>query len=629
MIKKLILLFVCCFITSSTFASENEAPLVNVLLDQLEKNQNQESGEANFIENKDVNEKPNPKEVPVFQSFLEENNVPLSRRVIANHQGYKDQDRDPIMIDMLELRDMDIKDVLKLIARKTGLNIVAGSDVSGRVTLFLRDVEVHEALSIILNSNNLAYIEENNIIRILPAAEYESFYGRKFGQPIQARVIKLRGLKSSDVAVLLNEMKSSVGKVITDDKSNTIMLVDIPTKLDEMEAFLYEIDHPLVGKVFDLHYVEAEGIAPKIEPLLTQGIGMIKFDVRSNKLYIKDTKEKIKEVSVFIQAVDVPQSTQVFDVSYAKVDEIAATVEKVLTPGVGQVEFDVRSNKLIVMDTVAKINEIAEMMIHLDRKEKEVLVDARIVQVTLTDGFRMGIDWDQLLPDTEDMSFSSNFGGLGAAVPNKATLTIGTLNFDHYSIVIDALEEMGHTSVLSNPRVAVVNNEEAKILVGTTQPYVTSSVTQTDGSATTAETVNFIDVGVKLFVTPKIHHDDYITLKIKPEVSTAATSLETSEGNFIPIVDTSEVETTVRVKDGVTIVIGGLIKEEEVNDIEQLPVFGRIPLIGRAFRNETRSKVKTEIVIFLTPHIITGDVQAPASSEPLSEETEYKIYSYP
>jgi len=565
---------------------------------------------------------------PEFRAFLEENDVELQQRQQPNVPVVEVK-QEAIMLDFLELRDMDIKDVLKMIARKTGLNIVAGKDISGRVTIFLRDVEVHEALSIILNSNGLAYVEENNIIRVMPAHEYEAFYGRKFGQPIQARVVKLRGLKSTDVTTLLGEMKSAVGKIITDDKSNTVMLVDIPSKLDEMEAFLYEIDQPLVGQMFELHYVQAEEITPKVEQLLTPDIGMVKFDLRSNKLYIKDIQDRMDEITLFVKAVDVPQSTQVFDLSYAKAEDVAATIEKVLTPGVGQVQYDQRSNKLIVMDTLAKLNDIAEMMIHLDRKEKEVLVEARIVQVTLTDGFRMGIDWDQLLPDTEDFSFTSGFGGLGSDVSKKATLTIGTLNSDNYAIVIEALEEMGHTSVLSNPRVAVVNNEEAKILVGTTKPYITSSTTQADGSSITAETVNFIDVGVKLFVTPQIHHDGYITMLIKPEVSSAATSLETSQGNSIPIVDTSEVETTVRVKDGVTIVIGGLIKEEKVNDIEQLPLFGRLPIIGRAFRNETRSKVKTEIVIFLTPRIITGDVPVPIFTSVADSNNEYQIYSYP
>jgi type II secretory pathway component GspD/PulD (secretin) len=150
---------------------------------------------------------------------------------------------------------------------------------------------------------------------------------------------------------------------------------------------------------------------------------------------------------------------------------------------------------------------------------------------------------------------------------------------------------------------------EARILVGSSKPYVTTTTTApSSGPVTVSEEVKFIDVGVKLVVTPVIHKDGYITMKIRPEVSSAATSLKTGQNNLIPIVDTSEVETTVRVKDGVTIMIGGLIKEEKSRGDFKVPVLGDIPLVGSAFKSQSRGKEQSEIVIFLTPRIISGDV---------------------
>ena len=166
------------------------------------------------------------------------------------------------------------------------------------------------------------------------------------------------------------------------------------------------------------------------------------------------------------------------------------------------------------------------------------------------------------------------------------------------------------TNILSSPSITTVNNKEAKILVGSTQPYVTTTTTTpSSGPTTTAESVNFIEVGVKLYVTPTIHNDDFITMKIKPEVSSVTSSLKTSDNNEIPIVESSEAETTVLVKDRVTIVIGGLIKEEKVKNTEKVPILGDIPFFGNAFRNESDKVTKTEIVIFLTPRIISGDVE--------------------
>jgi len=174
---------------------------------------------------------------------------------------------------------------------------------------------------------------------------------------------------------------------------------------------------------------------------------------------------------------------------------------------------------------------------------------------------------------------------------------------------LEALETVGDTNILASPSVTSLNNQEAKILVGTTEPYVTTTTTTTSsGPATTAESVNFIDVGVKLYVTPAINQEKFIKMKIRPEISSVTDTLETSTNNKIPIVETSQAETTVMVKDGVTIVIGGLIKEEKVNTTNKIPVLGSIPVLGAAFRSVDNSTKKTEIVIFLTPRIISGEV---------------------
>src|SRR5262249_8776654 len=126
---------------------------------------------------------------------------------------------------------------------------------------------------------------------------------------------------------------------------------------------------------------------------------------------------------------------------------------------------------------------------------------------------------------------------------------------------------------------------------------------------------------VKLYVTPMIHKDRNITMKIKPEVSSVTSFVTTSNNNKIPVVDTSQAETRVMVKDGVTIVIGGLIKDEKVESINKIPVLGDLPLFGFAFRNKDNSIKKTELVIFLTPKIISGDVASERKPSDVLSET--------
>jgi type II secretory pathway component GspD/PulD (secretin) len=188
-------------------------------------------------------------------------------------------------------------------------------------------------------------------------------------------------------------------------------------------------------------------------------------------------------------------------------------------------------------------------------------------------------------------------------------MSIGTLSGDNYEVLIQALDSEGATNILSSPRITTLNGQEAKILVGSSEPYVTSTTTTpSSGPSTVSESVNFIEVGVKLYVTPQIHKDKFITMKLKPEISSVTRTLKTGNNNTIPVVDTSEAETTVTVKDGITIVIGGLIKEEKILTKNKVPLLGSIPVLGAAFRNSDDLKRKTEIVVFLTPRIITGDV---------------------
>ncbi len=535
----------------------------------------------------------------------------------------------PIILDALDLRDIDINDALKLIANKSGLNIIAGRAVQGRVTIFLKDVEVHEALTIILKSNNLAYVEDHGVIQIMPESDYAQLYGIKFGRQTQNKIVTLKSIKAMDALALLMQMKTADGRIVSDDQSNTLMIEDVPEKVKFMINYLQTIDLPTQWQTFELKFVSVEGMAGKITEQLTPRIGATKFDVASNKLFIKDTPDKLKDFQKLISQIDIPRQTKVFKINYAKADNILKAITPMLTKDIGAAQSDVRSNTLVVTDIAPKIEEMKTIVEALDKNEKEVLIEARIIQITLDDSYKMGVNWEAIVEKYHDLHFTNNFG-LGSAISPVSTASIGTLSKDSYNAVLNMIATMGKTKVLSNPRIAVINNEEARILIGTTKPYVTTSSTTTaTGPVTTAQTVNFIDVGVKLHVTPTIHDDGYITMKIKPEVSSAATSLTTSDNNQIPIVDTSEVETVIRVKDDVTIIIGGLIKDEAQNSKDKIPVLGDIPLLGKAFRRENRSINKTETIIFLTPHIISGDVHVDPERYPLVDIKQGETYYSP
>jgi len=175
--------------------------------------------------------------------------------------------------------------------------------------------------------------------------------------------------------------------------------------------------------------------------------------------------------------------------------------------------------------------------------------------------------------------------------------------------MVQALKTVGDANILSSPRITVLNNEEAKILVGSSEPYATNTVTQGTSTTTTATSLTFIDIGVQLFVTPTINRDGFIGMKIRPEISSSTSNYTYgTPATTVPIVTTTQAETTVSIKDGTTIIIGGLIKDERSDNVSKVPFLGDIPFLGAAFKNTEQEISKKEIVIFLTPHIVSGDV---------------------
>ena len=134
----------------------------------------------------------------------------------------------------LDLKGVDILDVLKLLSQKSGLNFIAGRNVSGRVTIFVNDVDVWEAFELIIGANDLAYERRGDIVTVMMARDYELIYGEKFQERKQSLVVSLKYAKVAQVATVLNQIKSSVGRVVADEATNTLIVSDVPTQLEEM-----------------------------------------------------------------------------------------------------------------------------------------------------------------------------------------------------------------------------------------------------------------------------------------------------------------------------------------------------------------------------------------------------------
>jgi len=446
----------------------------------------------------------------------------------------------------LDIKGMDLVDVLKMLAARSGTNIVVGKNVTGKVTLFLKDVDIWNAFEIILAANDLAYEKKNSIIYVMTQRDYESLYGERYQDKKKVEIVKLEYAKAIDIARTLNQMKSSIGKVVVDENSNTLVLMD--------------------------------------------------------------AAEQIKEMTDFIEHADIPIQTRVFNLNYAQAEKLSAKIQETVTKGVGNIKIDERTNKIAVTDYPDKLNEIERILRAFDEKTQQVLIDAQIIEVSPSDKFEMGVDWDFWIRKNFKISGS-------LPISHTGRLLLGTADVlpkgkGEYKAILDLLRTIGETKILSSPRIMTLNNQEAKILVGSKEAYITSTTSQS-GSGTTviSQNVNFVDVGIKLYVTPAINTDGFITMKIRPEISTSKLTDITSVGQItqVPIVSTSETETTVMVKDGITIIIGGLRKDEKTKTVTKIPLLGDIPFLGTLFRKTSDEVKRTELVILLTPHIMSGE----------------------
>lgn len=473
----------------------------------------------------------------------------------------------------LDIKGMDIVDVLKTLANRANMNLVIGRNVTGRVTLFLKDVDVWDAFEILLLANDLAYERKGDIINVMTQRDYEMMYGERYKDKKIAKVVQLRYAKSADLSRALNQIKTNNGKVVVDEGSNTVVLVDIPSKVKEMHDFIKKTDLPLKTEIFSLNYAQAEKVTPKIQELLTKGVGLIRLDERTNKIAVTDYPSKIEEVAKIIR------------------------------------EFD--------------------------EKTPQVLIDAQIVEVYPKNEFSMGVNWDYWLsknfritgffPALSTSSVDSIPAALYYGVSAASSTATPNAKYEQKTI-IDALRLIGETKILSSPRIMALNNQEAKILVGYKDAYITSTTSQSSaGTVVTASSVNFVDVGIQLYVTPTINKDNFITMKIKPVVSSSKIQTLTAEDKQtqVPIVTTSEAETTIMLKDGSTVMIAGLKKDKKDHEVRKVPLLGDIPILGAAFRSAKKENTKTELVIFITPRIVSGEESVSYSSITKAKEIEY------
>jgi type IV pilus assembly protein PilQ len=360
---------------------------------------------------------------------------------------------------------------------------------------------------------------------------------------------------------------------------------------------------------------------------------------KGNFIYVYTLKE-IKEIEQAQRQV----STEVIRLYYTPAANAVTMIKPVLSSD-AQVSFttpadsgidggtsDIGGNShaiediIVVTDYPENIEKVRKIIRELDRRPQQILVEATIVRAALTDDNALGVDFN-VLAGVNFSDFVFNDGGqisgntIGDGTSSSSVGSVGTGNnftnningglrlgfvSDNVSVFLSALEGVTDTAVLANPKVLALNKQRGEVIVGRKDGYYTTTVTE----SSTVQTVEFLETGTKLYFRPYIGDDGYIRMEIHPEDSSGGLT-----SSNLPFKITTEVTSNVMVKDGHTIVIGGLFREASDSSRSQVPVLGNIPLAGTLFRQQRDRTQREEVIILLTPHIIKNDVAYAQLSE--------------
>ncbi|HVA66464.1 MAG TPA: type IV pilus secretin PilQ [Elusimicrobiota bacterium] len=442
--------------------------------------------------------------------------------------------------------------------------------------------------------------------------------------------------------------------------------VDIMSHLPTGKVTL-DFDQTDVGDVFQLFAAKA-GIniiyGPDIQGQLTLHLNKVPFNeafrtvldmLNLTTIQVGDNVLRVLTPKALATVqTEAATTTQIIPLNYAKASDLAATIQQVIAAEKipGEAISDSKTNSVIVTASPSSLTQIAQMVEQLDVRPKEVLIEAKMVEVSLDNSLDYGIQWNEVsqgangggtdytgLPFTETAPIVGTGGTSGAnsqlsysnflanqpgkAIPNLASaitgsgvslapnsafgaLTLGRIT-SHYILnaTLSAAAAANKVKILSDPKIATLNNQPANINVVTSVPYVTTTIVAGNTGTNVPQTVSYATEGIQLTVTPLINADGRITLTINPNVSQPSATASANASTGAPALDTRSAQTTVMVKNGDTIVIGGLIQDSVTNDISKIPLLGDIPILGWLFKSTHQVHSRNELLIFVTPTIMT------------------------
>jgi len=496
----------------------------------------------------------------------------------------------------------------ELFAQTITLNHI---DANSIATAFRCMSSGYGSIHSIQKSNSLLIIDtQDNLETIL--AEI-----KKVDKPIPGLIVfavSLKYLDAESVKTVLEGMCSKYGTISVVEKANSLIISDTAESLQAILAEVAKIDKQIPGLIVNtvtLKSIDAKSAKTALEKMLSEH-GSITVIERTNSLIICDRRENLDMILAEITKIDKPTSglfIKTINLKFLEAKNLKNVLDKMVSE-YGSIATNEKSNSLIICDTKENLEKILTEVREADQTPQQIMVEVVILDVQLRDDTELGINWDSDISVSFDVDYEQKFGTGTESDSSLVTLT----GAGGISNVIHMIQQKRDAQILASPRAMMLSGQSATIEAVEEIPYKEIMDTA-EGGAGALTSTQFKNVGVTLQVTATVTDGNNIFL----EVDTTHNVKTGQSESGVPVVDTRRANTSLLLKDGQIVVMGGLRRTESIEQIYQIPILGEVPILGGLFKDTNTVIYNSELVVLLSPCIYKGE---PVPHEVISKYNE-------
>lgn len=563
----------------------------------------------------------------------------------------------------INVKDVEISSFIEEVATITGKTFVVDPRVKGTASI-ISDTElsqngVYELLLSVLKIQEFSVIESGDVVEIIQSSRARTLAGAKAEADTTAisdlwvtHVLDAGHLDPAEIVKSLRQLAPQHAQFSAIAESNAVLISDRKNNVEAMLRVVEQLKSAATQKtvVVTLRHTLNSEVVALLKALLEgdESLNIIGND-NNNTLLLRGTESALMNALQSIDLIDQPSennvNTRVFRLGQGIAKDIASIVDEIVREGTRQSEgntvgdrqtrivADESLNAVVVKANPANMQRIATLIENLDQRRTQVLIEAAIVEVDLSDIASSGVEFAAADEDGDTVpAFSTSLNGVLSALITRLgvddtsangvnpvdvigglsspTIAISQLDPDGFSFgaIINALNTTTYANLLSTPSVVALNNKESNIFVGQNVPFRSGNlIFPNEQSLTGIRPTSRNDIGTELKVTPSIHEDLSVRMDIVATIDAIQeTSIGIGETGLADIVTNKrELTTTVVAENQQTIVLGGLIRTEARVTEKRVPVLGNVPLLGRLFRSETQTNGRTMLLIFLRPTVMS------------------------